>query len=156
MRFFNPTRIGQMLILLSLVFYPVQAFSCTCDVPDDVTRSLKIADVVFLGKAESVVRIPPRQDALERHGRDFELDETTFTVHDSWKGVRTSQVVSRIYTVCCLCGFEFKAGETYLVYGQMNDDGTISTSICSRTTQWTVEHARHFIDIKVLNRLLGR
>jgi hypothetical protein len=153
--------VGQLLVLSALVVYPAHAFSCSCvepleNVAEDIAVSYKNADVVFLGKAEKVVRVPAQKETLEKEGYDPKLDDTTFKVLDSWKGVNTAHVVSRISTVCCLCGYKFEAGKTYLIYAEIKEGGTIYTSICNRTMPLALEQLSHSIDIRVLNRFLSR
>ena len=152
---------GLFLVLLVLVIYPARAFSCSCvepleDVEEDIAVSFKNADAVFLGRAVKVVRVPSQKETLEKEGYDPKLDDTTFKVLDSWKGVNTAHVVSRISTACCLCGYKFEAGKTYLIYAEINEGGTIYTSICNRTMPLTLEQSRHSTDIRVLNRFLSR
>ena len=156
-----PNRIGSFLLLLGLLAFPAEVFSCSCappreDVETDIKVSVGRADVVFLGKAEKVVRVATPKEIIKKEGYNPEIDETTFEVLKSWKGVSSNRIVSRISIVCCLCGYQFEAGKTYLVYASMEDDGTISTSICNRTQPLTSEEINQSIDIKVLNRFWGR
>ena len=156
-----PARMGSFLLLLGLLAFPAEVFSCSCappgeDVETDIKVSLGRADVVFLGKAEKVVRVATPKEIIKKEGYDPEIDETTFKVLKSWKGVSSDRIVSRISTVCCMCGYHFEAGKTYLVYASMRDGGTISTSICNRTQPLTSEQIGQSIDIKVLNRFWRR
>jgi hypothetical protein len=156
-----PARMGSCLLLIGLLAFPAEVFSCSCappreDVETDIKVSVGRADVVFLGKAEKVVRIATSKEIIKKEGYDPEIDETTFEVLKSWKGVSSDRIVTRISIVCCLCGYHFEAGKTYLVYATMGDDGAISTSICHRTQPLTSEQISESIDIKVLNRFWGR
>ena len=156
-----PNRIGSFLLLLELLAFPSEVFSCSCappreDVETDIKVSVGRADVVFLGKAEKVVRVATPKKIIKKEGYDPEIDETTFEVLKSWKGVNSDRIVSRISIVCCLCGYPFEAGKTYLVYGSRRNDGTIYTSICMRTQPLTSEQISQSIDIKVLNRFWGK
>ena len=155
-----PARMGSCLLLLGLFAFPAEVFSCFCvppreDVETDIKVSVGRADVVFLGKAEKVVRIATSKEFIKKEGYDPAIDETTFGVLKSWKGVSSDRIVTRISIVCCLCGYQFEAGKTYLVYATMEDEGTISTSICHRTQPLTSEQISESIDIKVLNRFWG-
>ena len=156
-----PARIGSFLLLWGLLVFPSEAFSCKCappreDVDTDIKVSVGRADVVFLGKAEKVVRIKTPREIIRKEGYDPEIDETTFEVLQAWKGVSSDRIISRISIVCCLCGYPFEAGKTYLVYGMMKDDGTLYTSICYRTQPLTPEQMGQSMDIAVLNRYWGK
>ena len=155
-----PAQVRSILLLLGMLAFPDEAFSCSCSPPraeveTDIKVSVGRADIVFLGKAETVVQVATPKELIKKEGYDPEIDETTFEVLKSWKGVHSDRIVSRISTVCCLCGFRFEAGKTYLVYASLKDDGTISTSTCSRTLPLKAEQINRSIDIKVLNHFWG-
>ena len=157
----RPALMWSFPLLLGLLAFPAEVFSCSCappreEVETDIKVSVGRADLVFLGEAEKVVRIATPKEVIKKEGYDPEIDETTFRVVKSWKGVSSDRIVSRISTVCCLCGFQFEVGKTYLVYASIRDDGTISSSICNRTLALTSEQIGQSIDIKVLNRFWSK
>ena len=154
-------RMGSFLLLFGMLAFPAEALSCKCALPfededTDIKVSVGRADVVFLGIAKKVVRVATPKEIIQKEGYDPQIDETTFKVLKSWKGVSSDRIVSRISIVCCLCGYTFEAGKTYLVYAMMKDGGMIYSSTCSRTQPMTSEQMSQSLDIKVLNRFWGK
>ena len=112
--------------------------------------------MVFLGIAEKVDRVATPKEIIQKEGYDPQIDETTFKVIKSWKGVNSDRIVSRISIVCCLCGYTFEAGKTYLVYAMIKDGGPIYVSTCSRSRPMASEQVSQSMDIEVLNRFWGK
>jgi len=114
---------------MALSLFTHAAWACSCappgDLETDVPRALKYADAVFLGQVI----------ALEKDtAREFETYETTqFAVKSVWKGALEDTVSTRVMTTCCLCGFQFTVGQTYLVYAKQRANGDYHVSRCSRT-----------------------
>ena len=77
---------------------------------------------------------------------------TVFEVKKMWKGERSlNKITTKIITTCCLCGYEFEFGKTYLVYalkGSVNENLYV-TSICSRT-KYALEA---IVDMEILNKI---
>lgn len=116
------------VVLVPLVARPVPA--CSCAEPGPVLESAAEADAVFLARVTSMVLVPDRdpdvgivEDAL-----------VTLEVIESWKGVTTATVQVRTSWTCCLCGYPFDLGMTYVVYAYADEaHGVLRASACSRT-----------------------
>ena len=126
----------RLLFLLSiaiLVFTADTAFACTCAPPQSPAQELKRATAVFSGK---VIKI-------KRHNKaagTFATVEAVFKVGRVWKGVDEKTVSVFTSSMSSACGYGFKKGSTYLVYAYANEEGKLSTSICSRTSRFTDWH----------------
>jgi hypothetical protein len=94
---------------------------CTCITPGPACQEFWPATAVFVGRVESVARIPVA---------DYEL--VSFTVLEPFKGVRAGPV--RVRTAAGGCGRSFRAGRQYLVYASAVDGSSeLATGACSRT-----------------------
>ncbi len=146
-------------ILAALVFFlPSVGIACSCmfeDLPleESVGKSLSGASSVVLAKAiyveENETRVP--SDEPIAPGTDLGGDITQFEEIQSWKGVHGKSFHTKINTMCCMCGYSFREGESYLLYlSGPDEEGYYSTSTCSRT------RPRYGADeeIEVLNRLV--
>jgi len=109
--------------VLSLIFgaYASNAFACSCMMPGTPLESLEQSSAVFIGTVSSV-----------EPSSDLNL-KITFSVTESWKGATTTPLVISTGKDSAMCGFNFKQGKTYLVYTYSNEDGGLSTGLCSRT-----------------------
>lgn len=135
------SRLLHILLIICLLLTPsfIQACSCGRISIEDAFRS---SDAVFIGK---VISIEPKVGTVHRwiiatydNLTNKDIDDSLFDmevkleVTKLWKGGATKSltIVTPDPDVCCICGFEFQVGQSYLVYA----DGTpLSTSICSRT-----------------------
>ena len=102
----------------------VHACSCTprstlCGPPGDFWR----ASDVFSAR---VLKIEPGSHSTERR--------IQVAIIDRWRGNVTETGTVTVFTRSpALCGYPFKAGREYLIYGSRSEDGRITTSSCSRT-----------------------
>lgn len=126
-------RVSNLVLLSVLLFACRGVLACSCAAPMDdtettVRHAVASADIVFLGKAERV---------LTSHTPDEEygavIQESTFYILESWKGEKATRVSTRINVQCCVCGYRFKEGETYLVFGYEGQDNYYRASTCSLT-----------------------
>lgn len=122
------------LLLLTL---PRPAAACSCVPPPPPVEALESADAVFSGSVVSVEdsfretdfgRIPQRRVVLE-------LDRV-------WKGCEAADGGERPRRVELVtgsgggdCGYGFEDEGRYLVYAREAADGSLTTSICSRTAK---------------------
>ena len=119
------------ILCLAMVasFFTQALFACSCrqapDIETGVPVAVEYADVVFLAEAVSIDK--DRVSEFETY------DTTTFALQSVWKGDLGKTVTTRVMTTCCLCGFRFTAGQTYLVYGKRGGNGQYTVSTCSRT-----------------------
>jgi hypothetical protein len=96
--------------------------------PED---ALEEADAVFSGE---VVEIIENQKLFGgSYGKTVH-----FKVDKAWKGTDESEMVITTGNNGGDCGFSFEKGQKYLVYGSASNmyvEGTLSTTICHRTTE---------------------
>ena len=126
----------KLLFLLStaiLVLTADTALACTCAPPQSAANELNRATAVFVGK---VVKIKQHNKAAGT----FATVEAVFKVARVWKGVDEKTVSVFTSSMSSACGYGFKKGITYLVYSYANEEGKLSTSICSRTSRFTDWH----------------
>lgn len=138
----------QVMLFLALFLLPVwKANACSCKPPPKdyeahVIDSFNSADAVVLAKASAVMLDPAEKKT--------ETQISTFTTIKSWKGDHGTQFKTRIITMCCMCGFVFEAGETYLLYlHKYKDSHYYDTSVCTLTKKADKET----VDIKILDKL---
>ncbi|MBV9470259.1 MAG: hypothetical protein JO316_01065 [Abitibacteriaceae bacterium] len=105
------------------------AFACDCDLPPSPQKALQQAAAVFAGQVIQIKTL----DKKEYHG-DYAM-QVQFKVANSWKGVQGTQAVVQTGAEGGAdCGFDFKAGQEYLVYAYaLPGEKTLITGICSRT-----------------------
>jgi hypothetical protein len=104
-------------IVLFLTILNFQSIACDCA----SIKSLKDADVAFMGKVIEVQRI-------EEPYRRYEI---TFQVSRWIKGTEKKKTII-VDTPCLLdmcCGINFQAGEVYQVYAYA-EDKRVKTSLC--------------------------
>lgn len=124
----------QLILVLAVIVGPGASsdlLACSCGL--DVFRSertkvkdaKKGASAVFVGK---LVRLTePKKPDGSLTGEviaEFEVDR-------AWKGVRSSKITVYTTNICCICGFPFHEGATYLVYAA--GEKKLYTNICTRT-----------------------
>ncbi len=109
-----------LVLMLSFgSFERVLACSCVRNVP---CQSYQNADMIFVGKVVEKKRIK---------GNYF---THKFEIIESFKGVnKKKQIQVRANEQESICGYNFKSGETYLVYASKSKSGKFSTGLCSRT-----------------------
>ena len=115
-------------VLLCLVASAGVSAACTCmHLRGDPAQAFTAASAVFSGK---VVEITEGESSSP-----IDLKQLTvkFRVEKSWKLVRQPEVMVLTVNMTNLCGFPFKVGESYLVYGR-GGNNLFGTDICTRTT----------------------
>jgi hypothetical protein len=120
--------------------HPVALLACSCAPVEDPRVALEKSSSVFVGRVIAL-EIVPSSEAEPGACIAFEDMIGTFVVSRQWKGISpaeghegTAPVTRQVRTAftCCVCGFSFVLGETYLVYA-VGDESALTTSICSRT-----------------------
>jgi hypothetical protein len=132
----NAMRILASVVVL-LVGLVATAIGCSCRVTDpklvsladSVTKELRDADVVFVGKVTSL----RFSEEIEHLGSQTRY--ATFKVLRSWKGPETGTIEILTGNLCCTCGIPFDVDDVYIVYGYAGGDGTFSTNVCSRSSK---------------------
>lgn len=101
-----------------------RVMGCSCGGPGMVKYEFAGSQAVFLGE---VVRI-------EKHNPSSEWSDlaVTLQIEKSWKG--TSGALVKVVTAphSAACGFPFRVGQRYLVYGHQSSVA-LHTDICTRT-----------------------
>jgi hypothetical protein len=129
------------IALVIVIVFHTMSFACSCgriSIEDAFLQS----DAVFLGQ---VLDVQKNVGSIRRWFYGLQLrfiggtfDDSvfhmsvTFSVNKRWKGAtaRSFVVQTPDAKVCCICGYEFEVGKSYLVYAS----GTpLYTNICSRT-----------------------
>lgn len=114
-----------LLVVMGLSATAVQACSCMTSGPP--CQAYWKADVIFSGTAKTAKEIPATSTVWQRLSIRFAIEST-------YKGrIPGTEVEVRTGTGGGDCGYHFEGGQQYLVYAWANEDGTLSTNICSRT-----------------------
>jgi len=111
--------------------WPVAATACSCAPPPDPGAALEAADAVFAGRVVGLTLVPR---LCGEPISSFATEDIAVTVAISavWKGEPAEQVTIYTAFTCCVCGYPFELGETYLIYATQQGD-RLTTTICSRT-----------------------
>ena len=125
---------------------PLGAWACSCvEITDDLSYEMRAAfersDAVVVAKALSITVLPP-ETSLDY---DPEIHVTDLNAIISFKGEVPPRFQTKIETACCVCGFTFAEGETYLLFLYEGEDGFYDTDICTRNMYF--EDAREAIEI---------
>ena len=131
----NKKHIKRFVILMFLLI-PVDVFSCSCakfigSIEEHVADELSNSSAVFLGTVEKIEKVGPHDDLdLQK------IVKVHFKVSKSWKYISGNTAIVSTITQCCLCGYNFIEGMSYLVYANSPDNrlDDLWASICSRTT----------------------
>jgi hypothetical protein len=129
-------------IVIFAVFISQDIFACSCG-HSSIEDAFADTDAIFVGK---VVAIEKNVNSLMRWVRQSYDDLTgkppldmsmynmtiTLNVKKTWKGTISKSITVQTPdpSVCCICGFEFEVGESYLVYA---NGSPLFTNICRRT-----------------------
>ena len=98
--------------------------ACTCVPPPPPARAFAEADAVFMGKVISFEFVENGYRRLAQ-----------ISLVKIWKGDRSA--MSEIYTASSsgACGYDFRVGETYVIYAYKDESGRLQTGLCRRTAQ---------------------
>lgn len=110
---------------MALIQPPGRAYACSCVPSQPVPAARDESAFVFTGTVSGI--------AVQNQGNP-EGVLVTFDLIESWKGPSDAQLTLRTSGSSASCGYEFVAGERYLVYGVITD-GQLSTNLCTRTAQ---------------------
>src|SRR5262249_41583039 len=110
-----------------LVLSSRTAAACECLGGGPPCQNYFQVDAVFVGTVRAISTIGGTPDAT------FQRHSVTFTIERAFRGVEGMTVDVATGVGGGDCGYEFKAGERYLVYAYKNGRTGPSTSICSRT-----------------------
>lgn len=131
-------------IAVCLIFVTEVGLACTCELPragmttkQAVSQARDKSKAVFSGEVVEVIQNP----------QVFYV-EVRFKVENSWKQVRTDELIIRTGRGGGDCGYNFEVGQRYLVYAYGSDETRLETNICQRT--------RRLADAGEDLRLLGK
>lgn len=120
------------LLFLSLLWWkPLDASACSCVMPPPPEDALNEANAVFSGEVVEVI------ENKKLFGGSYGKT-VHFKVDKAWKGTVESEMIITTGNDGGDCGFAFEKGQNYLVYASMSNmyvEGTLSTTICHRTTE---------------------
>ena len=119
-------------IIICLFLSQTISLACSCTAPPKnktekqlIELEQKRSKAIFAGEVVEIVVPKTPSGELEQFA------EVRFKVQRMWKGLKTEEVKVSTANVCCICGYEFKVGESYLVYANGNEN--LSTDTCTRT-----------------------
>lgn len=121
-----------VLILSFGSFEHVLACSCIAERP--VCEAFGGADAVFVGKV--IGSKQQRKTNYDGVDETWDVGEIYFEIEEAFSGVKKGdRVTIHSGTGGGDCGYWFKRGKTYLIYGFGDDKKGFSTNICSRTRE---------------------
>jgi hypothetical protein len=115
-----------LVFCVFMLFGAESSLACTCAPSQSASQELERATAVFSGKVVEIKRHKQRSNL-------FGSVEVKFKVNKVWKGVDEKTISIFTSSQSAACGYGFRAGRTYLVYAHGNEEGRLTTSICSRT-----------------------
>lgn len=123
--------LGFLVILYFASAVDVQACSCVVPAPgvsvgQQVADAKRSATAIFEGRVVSI------RYSEEKMNDTPVKAYAMIQVERSWKGRVTETVEVETANICCICGFTFKQGETYMIYSNSPDGKSLSVSSCSR------------------------
>ncbi|WP_194755957.1 hypothetical protein [Aliidiomarina indica] len=120
-----------LIFIVFVVLYSGKAVACSCAFHDGTLEEAVMDS--YHGAAAVVLATAERVEQFNRRENN-ERQKTHFVTKQTWKGDHGPRFKTDIVTACCLCGYAFSEGQTYLLYLYgPNEDGYFSTNICSRT-----------------------
>ena len=122
------------LMLAVLVCNGDSARACSCPEPAPVSEQLEQRDMIFVGRVDSV------QSDSENPG----LVTAQFTVLAYWSGEPGREISVATTKTTAACGVPFTTGSTYLVFGDIMDNGRFGTNLCLPTTH--IDRAQEMIE----------
>jgi hypothetical protein len=128
-------------ILLSS--FAIHAEACSCVARPPVSVALAKSDFVIHGRCIS----------FAIHSEDTRT--ARFEVTRSFKGLPEKKIIDVATSINgASCGYGFVAGDYYLVYGYA-DNGSLSTSICTRTKELHLSHVEDDAEYVALGMMIG-
>lgn len=118
-----------LLFLVIFAMHTAIVAACSCIMPAPPMESMEASAAVFSGTAISVEGMG---DGIMTSGAD--PIEVTFAVSKVWKGPQTETITLTTPRDSAACGYPFEEGEEYLVYAYEEENGALTTGLCTRTT----------------------
>jgi hypothetical protein len=115
------------LVWVLAVFASLPGSACDCAPAPPPKVALRESAIVFSGRVIGVQVVARRVDNRERQMRKFQFETNTV-----WKGDIPKHISVFTGMGGSDCGYNFKTGENYLVYGWAHDN-EFGTNVCTRT-----------------------
>jgi len=109
-------------LLLAFLILPDEAAACRCLPPPPPAEAVAKADAVFLGTVLAFEEIAERGHRLAQ-----------IEVIKIWKGKPNEADSITTALSEASCGYDFEAGETYLIYAHKDEGGELYTHLCTNT-----------------------
>ena len=137
----------KLLFIILALALPGVSIACSCEYADKDTKFEDFKSLVSsFRSADSVVLAHALSESTTEG-----FQTTTFVVETTWKGDHANKFQTNVATSCCMCGYHFNEGESYLLYLWKYSGGKYYyTSSCSRTKKKS--NAKDEID--TLNRIM--
>ncbi|MET0625667.1 MAG: carboxypeptidase regulatory-like domain-containing protein [Pyrinomonadaceae bacterium] len=120
--------------LLVTLVSAARAEACTCMVPGPPCQAFGAASAVFVGTVTAVRTREAKSVEAARAEIDWSPVVVKFSVLQPFHGVEGAEVEVSTGRGGGDCGYQFRRGESYLVYAHGGRDGkTLTASTCSRT-----------------------
>src|SRR5262245_4143530 len=103
------------------------AAACSCMPSGPPCQAYFQTDVVFVGTVRSIT---VRKVPLESIDRIIDQRAVHLTIERAVRGVQETEVDVNTGSGGGDCGYDFKVGERYVVYGYRGKDGSLGTGIC--------------------------
>ena len=122
------------VLLVSVIAPAGEALACQCSPLGSPCAAIENSDaVIFSGTA---LEVSNPGDSADRPAAE-RLVQVRFSVNEPFRGASASTIVVSTPEQSGMCGYEFEAGESYLVFASRTSQG-VFTSACSRTTHLSV------------------
>lgn len=114
-------------VLLTLLVNADPATACSCMSSGPPCQGFFQVDAVFAGMVTTISEVEGSPDLL------YDRRLVRLAVERGFRGIEgaTAEVLTGMGGGDC--GYDFKTGERYLVYADRNQEGRLTTGICSRT-----------------------
>ena len=122
-----------LLATIALLAAARPALACVCAGTLSGQRACVLrweASAVFVGRVLRIEPPPPRPDGLVSTADSVRV---TLTVVEGFVGISTPEAIVSTARGSASCGFDFRVGDTYLVYAQ-GSPGAFQVSSCGGTT----------------------
>jgi len=108
-----------LFTIISLLFSTI-SISCTCNGVNTVKKEVHQSDIVVIGKVFSKQAVSFSDSTLNSDNKTIYLNKYSVVIDQIYKG-KVSKDTITIYTgpSSPSCGFNFKVGQKYIVYGNM-------------------------------------
>lgn len=113
-----------VIVGVSSIWLAPPAHACSCVPPPPPEEALEDAEDVFTGEVVDITSID-----------DGTRYEVRFEVSEAWKGIDHQEITVATANNSAACGYNFEAGQDYLVYTYENSSGTgpeTETGLCQR------------------------